>query len=52
MGEKRKSSHPVWGVKLDSRGRIVIPVQVRRQLNVAAGDSVLLIEEDDGFRLR
>ena len=41
----------VYRARLDSSGRIVLPADVRERLGVSDGDSVLVVEDDVGFRI-
>ena len=41
----------VYRSRLDSSGRIVLPADVRERLGVTDGDSVLVVEDDGGFRI-
>jgi AbrB family looped-hinge helix DNA binding protein len=41
----------VYRARLDSSGRIVLPASVRERLGVSDGDSVLVVEEDHGYRI-
>lgn len=38
--------------KVSSRGRITIPVEIRRALDLSAGDRVEFKRSDDGLRIR
>lgn len=38
-------------VELGDKGRLVIPVEVRRTLNLQPGDKLLFVVEDDQVRL-
>jgi AbrB family looped-hinge helix DNA binding protein len=39
-------------VTLSSKGQIVIPVKVRKKFSLKEGDSLMLVEENDGIRLQ
>lgn len=43
---------PTARVRLNERGRIVIPAEYRRELGLKEGDSLLLDLEADGIRMR
>jgi len=38
-------------LQLSENGRVVIPVQVRRELGVESGGEILLERREDGYRL-
>jgi AbrB family looped-hinge helix DNA binding protein len=38
-------------VAIDQSGRILIPAEVRASLGVRGGDRLVLLREEDGFRL-
>lgn len=44
----RRSYH----AKVDGSGRIVLPVEIRNELKLSAGDELLLVEDNAGFRLK
>jgi AbrB family looped-hinge helix DNA binding protein len=52
---KKDMAHGVetrYAVQLDTRGRLVLPSQLRERLHLASGDRVLLtLESDDVVRL-
>jgi AbrB family looped-hinge helix DNA binding protein len=39
-------------VTLSSKGQIVIPAKVRKKFSLKEGDSLVLVEENDGIRLQ
>ncbi|MCK9632867.1 MAG: AbrB/MazE/SpoVT family DNA-binding domain-containing protein [Methanoregula sp.] len=39
-------------VTLSSKGQIVIPSKVRKKFSLKEGDSLVIVEEDDGICLR
>ena len=39
-------------VRLDSAGRLLIPVSLRRKLHIQEGDTVLLTEDEAGVKIR
>ena len=39
-------------VTLSSKGQVVIPAKVRKKFSLREGDSLMLVEENDGIRLR
>jgi AbrB family looped-hinge helix DNA binding protein len=39
-------------VTLSSKGQVVIPAKIRKKLSLKEGDSLLLVEENDGIRLQ
>jgi AbrB family looped-hinge helix DNA binding protein len=45
-------SHRTYLVRVDGRGRLVLPAQVRRELGVDRGDALVLEEAAGGVRLR
>ncbi len=46
-----KASWRLWVVKVDSRGRITLPAEVRQRLGVKAGDTLVLVLEKQGLRI-
>jgi AbrB family looped-hinge helix DNA binding protein len=42
------SGTPTATARLDSRGRLVLPLELRRRLGLSAGDEVRISEEADG----
>lgn len=38
--------------RLDSLGRVVIPVEIRRQLMISPGDGLFMTMIEDGFQVR
>jgi AbrB family looped-hinge helix DNA binding protein len=38
-------------VAMDSSGRVLIPAEVRESLGLSGGDRLVLLREEDGFRL-
>jgi AbrB family looped-hinge helix DNA binding protein len=51
MSHLEGESPYVYQAKLDSSGRIVLPASIRERLGIGNGDSVLVVEEDSGFRI-
>jgi AbrB family looped-hinge helix DNA binding protein len=39
-------------VTLSSRGQVVIPAKVRKKFSLKEGDSLVLVEENNGIRLQ
>ena len=39
-------------VTLSSKGQVVIPAKVRKKFSLKEGDSLVLVEENDGIRLQ
>lgn len=46
----RETSH-IYPTKLDASGRIVLPAVVRERLGLTDGDSVLVVEDDHGYKI-
>lgn len=42
----------LYHTKIDGSGRIVLPAEIRKELKLSAGDELLLVEDDAGFRLK
>jgi len=42
----------IYHSKVDASGRIVLPADVRLRQHICTGDQVVIIESDDGMRLR
>lgn len=42
----------IYHAKVDSSGRIVLPAEARQRNHIAEGDTVVLVEDGSGFRLR
>ncbi len=42
----------IYRSKVDSSGRIVLPVDVRSRHHIHAGDQVVIIEGDDGLQVK
>lgn len=42
----------VYRSKVDTSGRIALPVEVRLRQHIHTGDQVVIIETDDGLQLR
>ncbi|MGH3449086.1 MAG: AbrB/MazE/SpoVT family DNA-binding domain-containing protein [Nocardioidaceae bacterium] len=38
--------------RLDERGRLVLPAELRRRLGLKPGDELVIVEEPDGARLK
>lgn len=41
-----------YHTKIDGSGRIVLPAEVRKELRLSAGDELLVVEDNMGFRLK
>lgn len=41
----------IFRAKLDSSGRILLPAELRAELHVSEGDSVLFVQHDDALEL-
>jgi AbrB family looped-hinge helix DNA binding protein len=39
-------------VTLSSKGQVVIPAKIRKKFSLKEGDSLVLVEENDGIRLQ
>jgi AbrB family looped-hinge helix DNA binding protein len=44
--------HAIYHVKLDSRGRVLVPVELRRNLGLKPGDRVVLTCTERGLLLQ
>ena len=42
----------VYNLKVDSSGRIVLPSEARQRRHIAEGDTVVVIEDDDGLHIK
>lgn len=42
----------VYNLKVDASGRIVLPSQIRERLNIAGGDTVMIVEDESGVHLK
>lgn len=40
-----------FNLKLQAQGRLVVPTSVRAELGVGEGDEVILLKDDQGYRL-
>lgn len=45
------TAHQYYDLKIQAQGRLVVPQAVRTELGVQEGDVVLLIKDEQGFRL-
>lgn len=45
------SAHPTYSLKLQAQGRVVVPTDVRADLGVKEGDELILLKEENGYRL-
>ena len=45
------ASWKVWVVKMDLRGRITLPAEVRHRLGIKPGDTLVMTEEKRGLRI-
>ena len=43
---------PPQRVRIDGAGRIVVPVDMRRAMEISAGEELTISLEDDGIRIR
>jgi AbrB family looped-hinge helix DNA binding protein len=50
--EQFENGRMVFHMKVDSAGRVVIPVGVRERHRIAAGGEIVLEDSDEGIRLR
>lgn len=46
-----ESSWRLWVVKMDRRGRITLPAEVRQRLGVQPGDMLRLVEDAGRWRI-
>jgi AbrB family looped-hinge helix DNA binding protein len=46
------ADHQVYHLKVDSSGRIVLPVDTRERLHITGGDTVVVIEDDSGVHIK
>jgi AbrB family looped-hinge helix DNA binding protein len=42
----------IYNLKVDASGRIVLPSQTRERLNIAGGDTVMIVEDESGVHLK
>jgi AbrB family looped-hinge helix DNA binding protein len=47
-----KQEPRIYHTKVDSSGRIVLPAEARQRNHIAEGDTVVLVEDDHGFRVK
>lgn len=40
-----------YNLKLQAQGRLVVPTSVRAELQISEGDEVILVKDEQGFRL-
>ncbi len=45
------SSHERYAIRLGDRGRLVLPADLRRRLDVSTGDELVATLEGDGVRI-
>lgn len=45
------SAYPTYSLKLQAQGRVVVPTDVRADLGVKEGDELILLKEENGYRL-
>ena len=51
MSHELHSSHAEYPVRLGDRGRLVLPAEIRRALELEAGDELVARLDDEGVRL-
>ena len=42
----------VYNLKVDSSGRIALPSEARQRRHIATGDTIVVIEDEDGLRIK
>jgi AbrB family looped-hinge helix DNA binding protein len=42
----------VYNLKVDASGRIVLPADARQRNHIAEGDTVVIIDDDSGLRIK
>jgi AbrB family looped-hinge helix DNA binding protein len=42
----------VYNVKVDSSGRIALPSDARQRRHIASGDTVVLVEDENGLHIK
>lgn len=47
-GQEPRSYH----TKLDASGRIVIPAEVRQRKKLAEGDTIIVVDDEDGLHVK
>ena len=47
-----KQEHRVSRTKVDSSGRIVLPAEGRQRNHISEGDTVVVVEDDNGFHVK
>lgn len=45
-------SSKVWNATLDASGRVLVPAEIRRELNVTPGSSLIWVKTDQGLQLK
>jgi len=51
MEANTEIGHRAYRTKIDASGRIVLPLEVRQEMKLAAGDGLLVVADEIGFRL-
>ena len=52
MHTEIRDNNRVYRLRVDSSGRIVLPVDVRQRQHISAGDQVVIIEGDSGLQVK
>lgn len=42
----------IYNLKVDSSGRIALPSEARQRRHISTGDTVVVIEDDDGLHIK
>jgi AbrB family looped-hinge helix DNA binding protein len=42
----------IYNLKVDSSGRIALPSEARQRRHICTGDTVVVIEDDDGLHIK
>jgi AbrB family looped-hinge helix DNA binding protein len=45
-------AYQIYHLKLDGRGRIVLPARVRARYHIASGDTITLIDDEYGLHIK
>ena len=51
MSHNALSSHTVYGIRLGDRGRLVLPAELRRALDIGTGDELVAQLDRDSVRI-
>lgn len=52
METPHPESNQVWQTKVDTSGRVLLPVEARTELGLQSGDQVVLVRDETGLHLK